>query len=64
MEDVRTLATWDAVSVNHVLVGAAAEKVASLKARGCLAARAARMTPGDIKIIPSASRRAHGLAPA
>jgi len=48
MEDVRKLATEDAVSVNQFLVQAAAEKVASLKARATLAERAARATPGDL----------------
>ena len=48
MEDVKTLATQDAVSVNQFLVQAAAEKVATLKARGYLAARAARVTSGDL----------------
>ena len=42
MEDVKALATQDAMSVNQFLVQAAAEKVASLKARGYLAERAAR----------------------
>jgi hypothetical protein len=48
MEDVKTLANQDAVSVNQFLVQAAAEKVATLKARGYLAERAARATPGDL----------------
>lgn len=48
MEDVKALATQDAVSVNQFLVQAAAEKVASLKARGYLAERAARATPGNL----------------
>ena len=48
MEDVKALATRDAVSVNRFLVQAAAEKVAALKARGYLAERAARATPGDL----------------
>jgi hypothetical protein len=48
MEDVKTLASQDAVSVNQFLVQAAAEKVAALKARGYLAARAARTTSGDL----------------
>ena len=39
MEDVKALATQDAVSVNQFLVQAAAEKVATLKARGYLAER-------------------------
>ena len=47
MEDVKALATQDAVSVNQFLVQAAAEKVATLKARGYLAERAARAVPGD-----------------
>ena len=48
MEDVKALATQDAVSVNQFLVQAAAEKVAALKARGYLAGHAARATPGDL----------------
>jgi hypothetical protein len=48
MEDVKALATQDAVSINQFLVKAAAEKVAALKARGYLAERAARATPGDL----------------
>ena len=48
MEDVKTLATQDAVSVNQFLVQAAAEKVATLKARGYLAERAARANAGDL----------------
>ena len=48
MEDVKALATQDAMSVNQFLVQAAAEKVATLKARGYLAKRAARATPGDL----------------
>ena len=48
MEDVKALATRDAVSVNQFLVQAAAEKVATLKARGYLAERAGRATPGDL----------------
>ena len=48
MEDVKALATQDAVSVNQFLVQAAAEKVTALKARGYLAQRAARATPGDL----------------
>jgi len=48
MEDVKALATQDAVSVNQFLVQAAAEKVAALKARGYLAERAARATSGDL----------------
>jgi hypothetical protein len=47
MEDVKILATHDAVSVNQFLVQAAAEKVAALKARGYLAERALRSVPGD-----------------
>ena len=47
-EDVKALATQDAMSVNQFLVQAAAEKVATLKARGYLAKRAARATPGDL----------------
>lgn len=48
MEDVRAWATQDAVSVNQFLVQAAAEKVATLKARRSLAERAARATLGDL----------------
>ncbi len=48
MEDVKALATQDAVSVNQFLVQAAAEKVAALKARGYLAERTTRATPGDL----------------
>lgn len=48
MEDVKALATQDAVSVNQFLVQAAAEKVATLKARGHLAERAARAINGDL----------------
>lgn len=47
MEDVKTLATQDAVSVNQFLIQAAAEKVATLKARGYLAARAPRADSSD-----------------
>jgi hypothetical protein len=48
MEDVKVLAARDDVSVNQFLVQAAAEKVASLRARGYLADRAARAKPGDL----------------
>lgn len=48
MEDVKTLAARDQVSVNQFLVQAAAEKVATLKARGALAERAAHARPGDM----------------
>jgi hypothetical protein len=48
MEDVKALATQDAVSVNQFLVQAAAEKVATLKARGYLAERAARAASDDL----------------
>ena len=48
MEDVKALATQDAMSVNQFLVQAAAEKVTTLKARGYLAGRAGRATPGDL----------------
>ncbi len=48
MQDVKALATQDAVSVNQFLVQAAAEKVATLKARSSLAERAARATSGDL----------------
>ena len=51
MEDVKVLAAPDAVSVNQFLVQAAAEKVAALKARGCLAERATRAMPGDLRRI-------------
>ena len=47
-ENVRALAIQDAVSVNRFLVQAAAEKVTTLKARGHLAGRSARATPGDM----------------
>jgi N-acetylglutamate synthase/N-acetylornithine aminotransferase len=55
MEDVKALATQDAVSVNQFLVQAAAEKVATLKARATLAERAARATPGDFGRILAAA---------
>jgi len=48
MEDVKALATQDAMSVNQFLVQAAAEKVAVLKAQGYLAARGARAAPGNL----------------
>lgn len=48
MEDVKALAAQDVVSVNRFLVQAAAEKVATLKACGYLAERAARATPSDL----------------
>jgi hypothetical protein len=48
MEDVKALASQDAVSVNQFLVQAAAEKVATLKARGYLEARGARANDGDL----------------
>ena len=51
MEDVKALASKDDVSVNQFLVQAAAEKVATLKARGYLAQRAARATGGDLERI-------------
>lgn len=47
MKDVKALAEQDDVSVNQFLVQAAVEKVASLKARGYLAERAARAKPGE-----------------
>ncbi len=47
MADVKLLATEDALSINQFLVQAAAEKVAALKARFYLEARAARAVPGD-----------------
>ncbi len=48
LDDVKALAARDAVSVNQFLVQAAAEKVATLKARGYLAERASRATTGDL----------------
>jgi hypothetical protein len=48
MEDVKLLATQDAVSVNQFLVQAAAEKVAALKARAYLAERAGQAVAGDL----------------
>ncbi|WP_158743179.1 toxin-antitoxin system HicB family antitoxin [Acidisphaera sp. L21] len=48
MEDVKTLALQDAMSVNQFLVQAAAEKVATLKARGYLVDRAMRAAEGDL----------------
>ena len=58
MEDVKALATQDAMSVNQFLVQAAAEKVATLKARGYLAERAARATPGDLgRILAKAGNK-------
>jgi len=51
MQDMRALAARDAVSVNRFLVQAAAEKVAALKARGCLADRSARAKPGEFARI-------------
>lgn len=48
MEDVKALAAQDAVPVNQFLVQAAVKKVATLKARGYLAERAARAMPGDL----------------
>ncbi len=48
MEDVKALATKDAISVNQFLVQAAAEKVATLKALGYLSDRASRAAPGDM----------------
>jgi len=53
MEDVKALAAQDAVSVNQFVVQATAEKVATLKARGYLAERAARAKPGDLSRILS-----------
>jgi N-acetylglutamate synthase/N-acetylornithine aminotransferase len=47
MEDTKAAATQDAVSVNQFIVQATAEKIATLKARGYLAERAARAKPGD-----------------
>ena len=58
MEDVKALAIQDAVSVNQFLVQAAAEKVATLKARGYLAKRAAHATPGDLGRILAKARTA------
>jgi hypothetical protein len=46
MEDVKAAAEQDTVSVNQFIVQAAAEKIATLKARGYLAERAARAQPG------------------
>ena len=51
MADVKALGIRDAVSVNQFLVQAEAEKVATLKARGYLAERAARAAPGDLMRI-------------
>ena len=51
IEDMTALAAQNAVSVNQFLVQAAAEKVATLKARGYLAERAGRATPGDLRRI-------------
>lgn len=48
MDGVKALAAQDAVSVNQFPVQAAAEKVATLKARGYLAERAALAMPGDL----------------
>ncbi len=61
MEDVKTLATQDAVSVNQFLVQAAAEKVASLKARDYLAERAGRAKPGDLGRVLAKSGTAVAL---
>ncbi len=68
MEDVKALATQDAVSVNQFLVQAVAEKVAALKARGYLTERAARAMPGDLgrilakagTAIPGSGEQANG----
>jgi hypothetical protein len=51
MEEVKALAAQDAVSVNQFVVQAAAEKVATLKARGYLAERADRAKPGDLSRV-------------
>jgi len=51
MEDIKTLASEDAVSVNQFLIQAAAEKVAALKARGYLASRAAQAVPGEFSRV-------------
>ena len=48
MKDVKALATRDAVSVNQFLVQAVAERVATSKAHGHLAKRAARAAAGDL----------------
>ena len=53
MDDVKALAAQDAVSVNQFVVQATAEKVATLKARGYLVARAERAKPGDLSRILS-----------
>lgn len=48
IDDVKTLAAQDAVSVNQFLVQTAAEKAATLKVRGYLAERGARAVSGDL----------------
>jgi len=57
MEDVKAAAEKDAVSVNQFLVQAAAEKIATLKARGYLDERALRAAPGAFgKIVRKAGQ--------
>ena len=51
MEDVKTIAASDNVSVNQFIVQAVAERVAVLRDRGYLAQRAARATPDGVKRI-------------
>lgn len=51
MNEVKELAAQDATSINQFVVTAVAEKVAVLRARGYLAARAARAEPGDLSRI-------------
>ncbi len=62
MEDVKALAARDDVSVNQFLVQAAAEKVASLKARGHLAERAARAKPGEFGQILAKAGRSEAIS--
>lgn len=61
MEDVKALAERDDVSVNQFLVQAAAEKVATLKARGYLAERAARAKPGAFGRVLAKAGRAEAI---
>ena len=57
MDDVKALASQDAVSVNQFIVQAAAEKVADMKARGYLSARATRAVAGDFgRVLAKAGR--------
>jgi len=51
MEEVKVLATQDAVSVNQFLVQAAAEKVAILKARGYSAEQTGRSVEADLESV-------------